>query len=90
MFGIAFIVLAIYYWLTPANMLPAFLPGYNVAMTAPHEARHRVARGRPRALGLCVVRERKKSFIITVRGDGNRNSKRSSPKLILLSLQARP
>jgi uncharacterized membrane-anchored protein YitT (DUF2179 family) len=35
-FGVAFVVLAIYYWLTPADMLPALLPGYNVAMTTPH------------------------------------------------------
>jgi uncharacterized membrane-anchored protein YitT (DUF2179 family) len=35
-FGVAFIALAIYYWLTPADVLPAFLPGYNVAMATPH------------------------------------------------------
>ncbi len=35
-FGIAFIVLAIYYWMTPADMLPAFLPGYDALKTAPH------------------------------------------------------
>jgi hypothetical protein len=35
-FGIVFVALAIYYWLTPANALPAFLPGYDVTMTAPH------------------------------------------------------
>jgi len=35
-FGIVFVALAIYYWLTPADMLPAFLPGYSVAMTTPH------------------------------------------------------
>jgi uncharacterized membrane-anchored protein YitT (DUF2179 family) len=34
--GIVFVALAIYYWLTPADMLPAFLPGYNAAMTTPH------------------------------------------------------
>ena len=36
MFGIVFVALAIYYWLTPADMLPAFLPGYNAAMATPH------------------------------------------------------
>jgi len=35
-FGIVFVALAVYYWITPANMLPAFLPGYDVAMTTPH------------------------------------------------------
>lgn len=35
-FGIGFVALAIYYWMTPANMLPALLPGYNAAMTTPH------------------------------------------------------
>jgi uncharacterized membrane protein len=35
-FGAAFIVLAIYYWLTPADMLPMFMPGYDIAMTTPH------------------------------------------------------
>jgi uncharacterized membrane-anchored protein YitT (DUF2179 family) len=34
--GVAFILLALVYWLTPANGLPAYLPGYNVAMTTPH------------------------------------------------------
>jgi uncharacterized membrane protein len=34
--GIVFVVLAIYYWLTPADMLPVFLPGYSTAMTTPH------------------------------------------------------
>jgi F0F1-type ATP synthase membrane subunit a len=35
-FGIIFIALAIFYWVTPANMLPMFLPGYDAAMAAPH------------------------------------------------------
>jgi hypothetical protein len=35
-FGIAFVVLAIYYWMTPANMLPAFVPGYDAALATPH------------------------------------------------------
>jgi hypothetical protein len=34
--GILFIAVAIYYWVTPANALPAFLPGYNAAMATPH------------------------------------------------------
>ena len=34
--GIGFIALAIYYWMTPANMLPAFVPGYDAALTTPH------------------------------------------------------
>ena len=35
-FGIGCVVLAIYYWMTAADMLPMFLPGYDVAMTTPH------------------------------------------------------
>lgn len=35
-FGIIFIALAIYYWITPADMLPAFVPGYDAAMATPH------------------------------------------------------
>ena len=35
-FGIAFIGLAIYYWMTPADMLPHFIPGYDAAMATPH------------------------------------------------------
>ncbi len=34
--GVLFVVLAIYYWMTPANMLPAYLPGYNPAMATAH------------------------------------------------------
>ena len=34
--GIVFIGLAIYYWVTPADMLPMFVPGYDAAMTTPH------------------------------------------------------
>lgn len=40
--GIGFIALAIYYWMTPADMLPALLPGYNAAMTTPH-VKHGIA-----------------------------------------------
>jgi uncharacterized membrane protein len=35
-FGIGFIALAIYYWITPADMLPTLLPGYDAAMTTSH------------------------------------------------------
>jgi hypothetical protein len=35
-FGIVFVLLAIYYWVTPADMLPMFVPGYDAAMTTPH------------------------------------------------------
>ncbi|HUC01880.1 MAG TPA: hypothetical protein VMA75_03165 [Candidatus Paceibacterota bacterium] len=34
--GLACIALAIYYWMTPADMLPVFVPGYDAAMTTPH------------------------------------------------------
>lgn len=34
--GIGFVALAIFYWMTPADMLPMFLPGYDAAMTTPH------------------------------------------------------
>jgi uncharacterized membrane protein len=34
--GLAFVVLAIFYWMTPADMLPMFMPGYDAAMTTSH------------------------------------------------------
>ena len=34
--GIGFIALAIFYWITPADMLPMFLPGYDAAMSTAH------------------------------------------------------
>ncbi len=34
--GVVFLALAIYYWITPANALPAFIPGYDAAMATPH------------------------------------------------------
>jgi hypothetical protein len=34
--GILFVALAIYYWITPANVLPTFIPGYDAAMATPH------------------------------------------------------
>ncbi|MDE2040957.1 MAG: hypothetical protein KGI59_01020 [Patescibacteria group bacterium] len=34
--GVVLILLAFYYWLTPADALPHFLPGYNPIMTGPH------------------------------------------------------
>lgn len=41
-FGIGFMALAIYYWVTPADMLPTLLPGYNAAMTTSH-VKHGIA-----------------------------------------------
>jgi uncharacterized membrane protein len=40
--GIGFIALAIYYWMTPADMLPAFVPGYDAAKAVPH-VKHGIA-----------------------------------------------
>ena len=40
--GVAFILLALVYWLTPANALPTYLPGYDAAMAAPH-VKHGIA-----------------------------------------------
>jgi hypothetical protein len=34
--GVGFIALAIYYWMTPADALPMFVPGYDAAMATPH------------------------------------------------------
>jgi hypothetical protein len=34
--GLALIALAIYYWSTPADALPHFLPGYIATQTTPH------------------------------------------------------
>jgi uncharacterized membrane-anchored protein YitT (DUF2179 family) len=41
-FGLAFVAMAIFYWVTPADMLPAFVPGYDAAMATPH-IKHGVA-----------------------------------------------
>jgi hypothetical protein len=41
-FGLGFIALAIFYWMTPADMLPAFVPGYDAALSSPH-VKHGVA-----------------------------------------------
>jgi hypothetical protein len=35
-FGILFLMLAFYYWSTPASLLPHFMPGYNAALATPH------------------------------------------------------
>jgi hypothetical protein len=35
-FGIGCIALAIFYWMTPADVLPTFMPGYDAAMSTPH------------------------------------------------------
>jgi hypothetical protein len=40
--GIGFVALAIFYWMTPADALPMFLPGYDAAMTTPH-VKHGIA-----------------------------------------------
>jgi hypothetical protein len=34
--GILFILLGIYYWITPAGLLPAFVPGYEAGVAAVH------------------------------------------------------
>ncbi|MDE2213344.1 MAG: hypothetical protein KGJ34_02315 [Patescibacteria group bacterium] len=34
--GILFVLLALYYWMTPAESLPTYLPGYIAGDTAPH------------------------------------------------------
>ncbi len=34
--GLASIGMAVYYWITPADMLPAYVPGYTLAKTTPH------------------------------------------------------
>ena len=34
--GVICIGMAFYYWATPANMLPAYIPGYDAAKTVPH------------------------------------------------------
>ena len=34
--GVLFVGLAIYYWVTPANALPSFVPGYDPALTGIH------------------------------------------------------
>lgn len=40
--GLAFVAMAIFYWITPADMLPAFVPGYDAALSSPH-IKHGVA-----------------------------------------------
>ena len=34
--GVIFVALAFFYWMTPANALPGFFPGYNPALATPH------------------------------------------------------
>lgn len=36
MLGIIFVAVAFVYFLTPANALPSYLPGYNPALSAVH------------------------------------------------------
>lgn len=40
--GVICVGMAFYYWATPANMLPAYLPGYDAAKTVPH-VKHGIA-----------------------------------------------
>ena len=40
--GVAFIALAIYYWVTPAGSLPSYVPGY-LAGSAHKHVKHGVA-----------------------------------------------
>ena len=40
--GVAFIALAVYYWVTPAGSLPGFFPGYEAASAHVH-VKHGVA-----------------------------------------------
>jgi hypothetical protein len=34
--GVAFVAVAVYYWMTPAGSLPHFVPGYEVGVTSAH------------------------------------------------------
>lgn len=34
--GILFLALAFYYWMTPADLLPHFMPGYDAALSTVH------------------------------------------------------
>lgn len=34
--GIIFVVIAVYYWITPAGSLPAFVPGFEAGSTSIH------------------------------------------------------
>jgi len=34
--GIVFVILAVYYWMTPAKSLPAFFPGYEASSLTKH------------------------------------------------------
>jgi hypothetical protein len=34
--GILFVLLAFFYWITPANALPSFMPGYDASLTTVH------------------------------------------------------
>jgi hypothetical protein len=40
--GVVFLVLAFIYWLTPANALPTYLPGYDASLATVH-VKHGVA-----------------------------------------------
>jgi hypothetical protein len=34
--GVGFLIVAIYYWITPASALPSFFPGYDPTMAGVH------------------------------------------------------
>jgi len=40
--GVAFIAVAVYYWVTPAGSLPSFVPGYEAASSHVH-VKHGIA-----------------------------------------------
>jgi len=40
--GVIFLALSAYYWLTPAEALPSFLPGFETGVAAPHH-KHAIA-----------------------------------------------
>jgi len=42
--AVLFIALAIYYWMTPANALASFVPGYDPHVSEPH-TKHALAAG---------------------------------------------
>lgn len=49
--GLLLLVLAIYYWMTPAEALPSFLPGHEAGVSAVH-VKHGLAAG---ILGLLAL-----------------------------------
>ncbi|HVW91302.1 MAG TPA: hypothetical protein VHB74_01705 [Devosia sp.] len=47
--GVVFLILAVYYWLTPAGALPGFFPGFEQGVAA-HHVKHAIV-----ALVIAVV-----------------------------------